>query len=176
MEKNCSNISLIAVIDENSGIGCSGDQLVYISSDLKRFKQLTSGKTVVMGRKTFEALPKGALPNRRNIVISRNKNLNYPNTEIVGSVEETLDLLKDEEVFVIGGGEIYKLFLPFASNIYLTHIHHIFENADTFFPKFDKEYWRLISSEGPFIDENSGLSYTYENHVSSINQLIIIHN
>jgi dihydrofolate reductase len=165
-----TNISLIAVIDDNSGIGSVGDQLAYISNDLKRFKQLTSGKTVVMGRKTFEALPNGALPNRRNILISRNKNLNHPNTEIVSSVDETIELLKHEkEVFIIGGGEIYSLFLPFANNIYLTHIHHIFDNADTFFPKLDKTKWCLFSTEGPFKDEKSELYYSYENYMCESN-------
>jgi dihydrofolate reductase len=165
------NISLIAAIDDNSGIGRAGDQLVYIANDLKRFKQLTSGKTVVMGRKTFEALPKGALTNRRNIIVSRNKNPNYPNIENVNSVDETLELLKNEnEVFVIGGGETYSLFLPVANNIYLTHIHHVFDNADTFFPKFDKTKWRLISTEGPFIDGKSGLYYSYENYYQQIKE------
>lgn len=158
-------ISLIAVIDNNFGIGSAGDQLVYISNDLKRFKNLTSGKPVVMGRKTFEVLPKGALPNRRNIILSRNKNLNYPNTEITCSVEETFDLLKNEkEIFIIGGGEIYKLFLPFANNIYLTHIHHIFEDADTFFPKFDKNKWQSVLIEGNFFDEKSELYYSFEDY------------
>ena len=159
--------SLIAVIDNNFAIGNKGDQLVYISNDLKRFKQLTSGKSIVMGRKTFEALPKGALPNRRNIIVSRNKNLNFLNTELVSSVEETFEMLKNEpEFFVIGGGEIYKLFLPYANNMYLTHIHHNFNEADTFFPSFDKEEWKLIQSEGDFKDEKSGLNYTFENYVS----------
>ncbi|MCL2072600.1 MAG: dihydrofolate reductase [Marinilabiliaceae bacterium] len=163
MGKNCS---LIAVIDNNFGIGSGGDQLAYISGDLKRFKQLTSGKPVVMGRKTFEALPKGALPNRRNIILSRNENLIYPNSEIVGSVEDTFFLLNDvREFFVIGGGEIYKLFLPFANRIYLTHIHHSFENVDTYFPKFDIENWELITQKEVFEDPKTGLSYSFKEYI-----------
>jgi len=156
-------ISLIAVVDKNFGIGHNGNQLAYISNDLKRFKRLTSGKPVVMGRKTFEALPKGALPNRRNIILSRNKNLNYPNTEIVSSVEEALDLLKDEkEIFVIGGGEIYSLFMPITNCIYLTRIYHAFDDVDTFFPKFDMKIWQIDSFEGPYTDEKTQLSYSFE--------------
>ena len=157
--------SLIAVIDNNFAIGKNGDQIAYISNDLKRFKQITLNKPVVMGRKTFEALPKGALPNRRNIIVSRNKNLNLLNTELVNSVEETLGLLKNEsDFFVIGGGEIYKLFLQYAKNIYITHIHHNFNNADTFFPLFDKKQWKLTVCEGPFNDEKSGLTYSFETY------------
>jgi len=163
-----ATISLIAVIDKNFGIGKAGDQLAYISNDLKRFKRLTSGKPVVMGRKTFEALPNGALPNRRNIVLSRNKNLNYPNTEIVSSVEETIDLLKDEEeIFVIGGGEVYKLFMPYTNRIYLTIIYYAFDDVDTFFPKFDLKTWRCDSYSGPYKDEKTGLEYTFEEFIKN---------
>ena len=158
-----NNCSLIAVIDQNMGIGNNGDQLVYISNDLKRFKQLTSGCTIVMGRKTFEALPKGALPNRRNIVISKNKNLVYPNCETAYSVEEVLEMTKNEaETFIIGGGEIYTLFFPFARRIYLTRIHHTFENVDTFFPDIDANEWNIVSTEDGFTDEKSGLAYLFE--------------
>ncbi|MDR2927878.1 MAG: dihydrofolate reductase [Cytophagaceae bacterium] len=161
-----TTISLIAVVDTNFGIGRAGDQLAYISNDLKRFKRLTSGKPVVMGRKTFEALPKGALPNRRNIILTRNSALNYPNTEIAVSVEEALQLLQnEEEIFVIGGGEVYRLFLPCANRLYLTHINHSFDNVDTFFPKFDQSKWETTSREGVFTDDKSGLSYFFEDMV-----------
>ena len=158
-----NNCSLIAVVDQNMGIGRNGDQLVYISNDLKRFKQLTSGCTIVMGRKTFEALPKGALPNRRNIIVSRNKNSVFPNCETACSVEEVFDMINNEkEVFIIGGGEIYRLFFPFVRCIYLTRILHTFENVDTFFPDIDNNEWHITSSEGSFIDEKSSLSYLFE--------------
>ena len=157
------NCSLIAVVDQNMGIGSNGDQLVYISNDLKHFKQLTSGCTVVMGRKTFAALPKGVLPNRRNIVLSRNKNSVFPNCETACSVEEVLEMIKSEnEAFIIGGGEIYRLFFPFVHRIYLTRINHSFENVDTFFPNIDKNEWNTIITEGVFIDEKSGFSYLFE--------------
>lgn len=157
------HISLIVAIDDNNAIGCGGDQLAYISDDLKRFKQLTSGHPIVMGRKTFEALPKGALPNRRNIVLSRNSDLKCLGCEVVSTVNEVVELCKDaSEIFIIGGSEIYSLFLPIATQIHLTRIHHAFENTDTWFPKIDLTIWKRTSLEGPFIDEKSGVEYSFE--------------
>lgn len=159
-------ISLIAVVDENMGLGNQGDQLVYLSEDLKRFKALTIGNTVVMGRKTSEALPKGYLPKRRNMVMSRRKD-GWPEEVIVASsAEEVIELCKDEtEVFVIGGGEIYSLFMPYAGKLYMTHINHSFENVDTFFPKIDPSVWKEESRSEQFIDEKSGLTYYYVNYI-----------
>lgn len=156
-------ISLIVAIDQNHAIGREGDQLAYISDDLKRFKQLTTGHTIVMGRKTFKALPKGALPNRRNIVITRQPHLSFPGCETAGSVQEVLDLCKDnKEIFIIGGGEIYNLFFPLANRIYLTRIHHSFENTDTWFPNIITGQWHQTNFEGPFTDSKSGLVYSFE--------------
>jgi dihydrofolate reductase len=156
-------ISLIVAIDEKNAIGRGGDQLAYISDDLKRFKQLTSGHPIVMGRKTFEALPKGALPNRRNIVLSRNSDLKLEGCEVVSTVNEVIERCKDAvEIFIIGGGEIYSLFLPVATQIHLTRIHHAFENTDTWFPETNSAHWKQTSLEGPFIDAKSGLEYSFE--------------
>ena len=155
-------ISVIVAIDKNNGIGRNGDQLTYISGDLKRFKALTSGHTIVMGRKTFEALPKGALPNRRNIVITRRKDFKPASCDVFNSVEEVLEnISKDEEVFIIGGGEIYKAFLPIADKVYLTLIEHEFEGVDTFFPELVEKEWQTVEKEGPFVDEKNGLGYSY---------------
>lgn len=156
-------ISLIVAIDKNYAIGSGGDQLAYISDDLKRFKQLTSGHTIVMGRKTFEALPKGALPNRKNIVISRQPDLNLSGCIVVPGVEHVIELGKsDEEIFIIGGGEIYSLFFPLATRIYLTRIHHTFENTDVWFPHINSDDWVMTSLEGPFIDPKSSMTYSFE--------------
>ncbi len=156
-------ISMIVAIDQQNAIGHKGDQLAYISKDLKRFKELTSGNPIIMGRKTFEALPKGALPNRTNIVLSHNTKLNFPDCEMVSSVEEIIEKYNDkQEMFVIGGAEIYKIFLPLATKIYLTHIHQSFKNVDTWFPVIDRNNWNTINKEGPFTDEKSGLIYSYE--------------
>lgn len=156
-------LSLIVAIDQQNAIGRDGDQLAYISDDLKRFKQLTSGHSIVMGRKTFNALPKGALPNRRNIVLTRQNNLELEGCEVVTTVDGVMQLCKNEtEVFIIGGGEIYKLFLPMAHSIYLTRIHHAFQNTDTWFPKIDATQWEQISCDGPFVDAKSDLPFSFE--------------
>lgn len=157
-------IAMIVAVDENNGIGKEGDQLAYISADLKRFKQLTTGHTILMGRKTFEALPKGALPNRRNVVITRQNNYEAPGAEIVKSIGEALALCaNDQKVFVIGGGEVYKAFLPETDELYLTEIHHSFTDVDVFFPEYKSLGWKETHREGPLIDEKTALNYSYIN-------------
>lgn len=136
------NIALIAAVDSNWGIGKDNDMLFYISKDLRRFKQITLGSPVVMGRKTFESLPNGALPKRRNIVITRQKDLMIEGVEIVHSMEDALALLKDEkQAFVIGGGTIYNAFLPLVDRVYLTHIESQ-KDADVFFPSLNPKIWK----------------------------------
>ncbi|WP_430815823.1 dihydrofolate reductase [Carboxylicivirga sp. RSCT41] len=157
-------ISMIVAIDLNNGIGKGDDQLAYISADLKRFKALTIGHTILMGRKTFEALPKGALPNRRNVVITRQGDYKAPNIDVVSSVDEALNLCKnDEKVFVIGGGEIYNIFLPDTDKLYLTVIDHRFNEATVFFPEINMGEWTVENEEGPFTDEKTQLAYKYQN-------------
>ncbi|WP_439181716.1 dihydrofolate reductase [Carboxylicivirga taeanensis] len=157
-------LSMIVAIDQNNGIGKGDDQLAYISADLKRFKALTTGHTILMGRKTFEALPKGALPNRRNVVISRQPGYSAHGAEVVHSIEEAMALCKnDEKVFVIGGGEIYKSFLPVTQELFLTVIKHAFDEATVFFPAIKEEDWSLVQEEGPFVDEKTQLTYFYQN-------------
>lgn len=136
------NIALIAAVDSNWGIGKDNDMLFYISRDLRRFKSITLGHPIIMGRKTFESLPKGPLPKRRNIVISRQKDLNIDGAEVVHSVEEAMNLLEEQScAFVIGGGTIYDAFLPIANRVYLTHIESQ-KDADVFFPSLDVQTWR----------------------------------
>jgi dihydrofolate reductase len=155
-------ISIIVAVDKNNGIGRKGDQLAYIFGDLKRFKALTTGHTIIMGRKTFEALPKGALPNRRNVVITRQKNYHPEKCDVFNSVEDALSSCSEkEELFIIGGGEIYNTFLPFTGRIYLTVIDHAFDGVDTFFPELSEKEWEVIEEEAPLIDEKSGLRYHY---------------
>ncbi len=155
-------LAMIVAIDKRNGIGKDNDQLAYISADLKRFKALTTGYTILMGRKTFEALPKGALPNRRNVVITRQEDYIAKGADVVTSLEEAIEICKgDEKVFVIGGGEIYKTFLPETDELYLTQIHHTFNEADVFFPEIVADEWVLNNEEGPFTDEKTQLSYSY---------------
>lgn len=140
-------ISIIVALSENNAIGKENNLIWRISDDLKRFKKLTTNHSIIMGRKTFESLPNGALPNRKNIVISRNKNLQLDGTTVVNSLEQAIEICKNEsEVFIIGGGEIYKHALAFADKLYLTKVHASFD-ADTFFPTINSNEWEIISEE-----------------------------
>lgn len=153
--------SIIVAIDENNAIGKDNDLLCHLPNDLKHFKTVTEGHPVIMGRKTFESLPKGALPNRRNIVITRNKDLQFEGCEMVSSIQEAIDLCTNEsEVFFIGGGTIYNEAINFADKLYLTRIHHQFE-ADTFFPAILTSLWKEISKEDFLPDEKHKYGYSF---------------
>lgn len=152
------NISIIVATDLQLGIGKDNQLLWRIQDDMKRFKQLTTGNVVVMGRKTFESLPKGALPDRENIVLTHQMT-DLKGVKLVGSVDEALLAMSDtKENFIIGGGEIYSLFFPFARTLYLTQVQHQFD-ADTFFPAFIKEEWETESTE--FIPESDKNQYSH---------------
>lgn len=138
-------ISIIVAVAENGIIGDKNALLWHISEDLRRFKALTTGHPVVMGRKTFESLGR-PLPNRTNVVISRQK-LQIAGCEVVHSLSEALALFPaDEEVFIIGGAQIYAEALPIADRFYLTRVEHAYE-GDTRFPEWDAGEWRLVASE-----------------------------
>lgn len=138
------NLSIIAIVARNGAIGRGGDQPFHISADFRRFKQLTLGHPVIMGRKTFEALPKGALPGRRNIVITRNASWTAPGVEIASSIENALELCSpDDEPFIIGGGEIYRLAMPLAQKLFITEVDADVADADTFFPEINRNQWKL---------------------------------
>ena len=155
-------ISIIVIIDEQNAIGKNGDLLCHLPNDLKHFKRITEHHTIVMGRKTFESLPKGALPNRQNIVLTNDKNAHFDNCIICHSLDEVWQHCSDEkEVFFVGGGEIYKTMLPQADKLYLTRIHHTFENADTFFPEINFDEWELIDSQENSADERHWYDYTF---------------
>lgn len=157
-----TKIAIIVATDENNAIGKNGDLLCHLPNDLKFFKSVTTGYPVIMGRKTFESLPKGALPNRRNIVITRNKDLQYERCEMASSIDEALDLCKDEEqVFFIGGGTIYEKAIDFADTLYITRIHHQFEGVDTFFPVVDEKVWKKAWSEEQSADEKNKYVHTF---------------
>lgn len=156
-------LSMIVAVDEQMAIGKGGDQLAYISADLKHFKSTTQGHTVLMGRKTSEALPKGTLPNRRNIVITRNYDWQCAGAEVAHSLADALALCaSDDEVFVIGGGELYQQCMPLANKLYITHIQHTFAEADTFFPMIDSDLWQVTSQSETFTDEKTGLRFLFE--------------
>lgn len=156
-------ISIIVAVAENWVIGGNNQLLWRISEDLKRFKSLTSGHSIIMGRKTFESIGR-PLPNRKNIVVSRNSNLIIEGCIIVNSLNEALEITEGEdEVFVVGGGELYRQALPLAKKIYLTKVHKNFE-GDTTFPAINFNEWNLVLEQkgNPTAD---GLGYTFLDYV-----------
>jgi dihydrofolate reductase len=159
-------IILIVAIAEGNAIGYNNDLLAFISADLKRFKALTTGHTIVMGRKTFESLPKGALPNRRNIVLSRDPSFKAEGAETVTSVDDTIALCQPTDtLFVIGGASVYEAFLPKATQLKITLIHHTFEKADTFFPSVNWEQWQETARIDVTDDEKAGFGYSFVDYV-----------
>ena len=160
-----TEVAIVVVVDENNGIGKNGDLLCHLPNDLKHFKKLTTGHTIIMGRKTFESLPKGALPNRINIVITSDNADNYPGCIVARSVDEAFLLTKKKDkVFIIGGGKIYNSTLYLANKLYLTRIHHRFEDADTFFPDIDFNNWELIEEEKHKADEKHLYDYSFRSY------------
>lgn len=160
-KKAINNLTLIVAAAENNAIGKDNKLIWHLSDDLKRFKNLTSGHHIIMGRKTFESFPK-PLPNRTHVVISRNSN--YPAPEgvlVVNSLDAAINLAKnDTQPFVIGGGEIYKQAILLADKIELTRVHESFE-ADTFFPTVDDSIWKETHAEFHKKDENNDYDFTF---------------
>lgn len=155
-------INLIVAIAKNRAIGYKGDLLTHIPGDLPRFKQITTGHTIIMGRKTMDSFPRGPLPNRDNIVITRNRNLKIDGALVVHSLEDAINSAsKDKEIFIIGGGEIYNEALPYVDKLYITHVDKEFE-ADTFFPEIP-ECFKENFREDHFEDPN--LKFSYVNYV-----------
>ena len=158
-------LSIICALTANSAIGNKGGLLYYLPADLKHFKNLTTGHTIVMGRKTFESLPKGALPNRRNVVITRQADYSAPGIEVFHSVDEALQACThDDEVYVIGGESVYEAALPVADRLCLTHIDAVPDEADTFFPDYDQAQWEAEETEHHEPDEKNKLAYTFTNY------------
>lgn len=139
-------VSIIVAVAQNGVIGADNKLIWHISEDLKRFKAITTGHPVIMGRKTFESLGR-PLPNRRNIVVTRNPHYPEEGFEVADSLGEALGMFSsEEEVFVIGGAEIYRQAMPFADRFYLTEVYHDYE-GDTYFPQWNKADWELVSEE-----------------------------
>ena len=155
------NISIIVAIAENNAIGKDNKLLWHIPGDLKRFKKITSGHTVIMGKNTYESLPVRPLPNRTNMVIT-----DVPGELIAGclmaySIEDAINKCeKDKENFVIGGGSVYRQFLPLADKLYLTLVRKSFD-ADTFFPEINFDEWLLIEKTDVTSDPELNFSYSY---------------
>lgn len=159
-------INIIAAIDRRMGLGFENKLLFWLPNDLKRFKALTTGHTIIMGRKTFESLPKGALPNRRNIVLSSNPNAVCPGAEIYTSLKEALDNCSaEEEVYIIGGASVYKQALPVAHRLCLTEIDAEAPQADAFFPDIDTNVWKEESREVHPADEKHPCPYAFVDYI-----------
>lgn len=156
------NISIIVAIAQNFAIGKNNDLLFHLPNDLKRFKEITTGHPVIMGRNTLLSLPKGALPNRRNIVITDNRDEKFERCEMVYSIDEAVEAVKNEdEAFIIGGGMIYRQFYPLAGKLYLTVVHRDFD-ADVYFSEIDYSQWEETFREDHY-DEKNGFDYSYLN-------------
>lgn len=158
-------LSVIAAIAQDNAIGHENRLLYYLPNDLKRFKALTTGHTIIMGRKTFESLPKGALPNRRNIVLSRTPGIAFPGAETFVSLQDALGSCSaGEEVFVIGGASVYAQALPLADKLLLTHIEATPVDADAYFPVFQPSQWRLVAEERHGVDEKHSVPYVFADY------------
>ena len=154
-------ITVMAAIADNNALGKDNQLIWYLPGDLKRFKRMTLNHAVIMGRKTFESLGK-PLPNRINIIITRDKNYKAEGCVIVNSLKEALKAAKeeDENPFILGGAEIYKQAMPFADKLDLTFVHHKFD-ADVFFPEIDKTIWKETSREDFKSDEKNKYDYSF---------------
>lgn len=155
-------LSLIVAVAENGVIGHNNQLIWHLPNDLKQFKRLTTGHCIIMGRKTFESIGK-PLPNRTSIIISRNSDFQVQGCITVDSLENAISeaqKIENEEAFVIGGAEIYRLALPIIDKIYLTEVHHAYE-GDTFFPTIDKKIWHETHREDFETDEKHTVKYSF---------------
>ncbi len=157
-------ISIIVAIDENYAIGKNNKLLWHLPEDLKRFKKITDGHTVIMGKNTYYSLPHRPLPGRINIVLTDLGGEQIDNCLMAYSIDDVICKCdNDKENFIIGGASVYKQFFSYAQKLYITKVHSSFE-ADTWFPVIDSSTWKLIESEGHPIDERHPYSYTFETY------------
>ena len=158
-------ISIIAAVARNRAIGYENKLIYWLPNDLKRFKALTTGHTIIMGRNTFLSLPRGALPNRRNIVLTRSQKT-FPGCDVFASLEDALAHCdKDEAVYIIGGASVYRQALPLADRLCLTEIDDTPEKADTFFPPYDD--WKEVRREDHEKDERHEYAYSFVDYIKA---------
>lgn len=158
-------ITLIAAIGKNYELGKNNDLIWHLSADLKRFKKVTTGHTIIMGRNTFESIGK-PLPNRHSVIVTRNINYTQEGCTVVHSLDEALNLIdKEERAFIIGGAQIYKEAIsnPLVDQLDITHVHESFE-ADVYFPKIDSESWQLIKKDDFLADEKNPYNYSFASY------------
>lgn len=160
-------ITIISAIAENGAIGLNGKLLYWLPADLRRFKALTTGHIIIMGRKTFESLPKGALPNRRNVVLSRSKK-DFPGAETFASLNDALaGCSAEEDIYIIGGASVYAEALPLADRLCLTEVHDTPKEADAFFPDFDHNEWEVAFREAHEPDEKHAQSFDFVDYIKT---------
>ncbi len=156
-------VNVIAAVAKNRAIGFENKLLYWLPNDLKRFKALTTGHTIIMGRNTFLSLPKGALPNRRNVVLSRSANA-FPGCEVFPSLEKALKSCKDDEqVYIIGGARVYEQAIAFADRLCLTEIDDTPMDADAFFPDYSD--WHVETKEAHPKDEKHAFEYAFVDYI-----------
>ena len=157
--------TIIAAIGRSNELGKDGDLIWHLPSDMKFFRETTSGHTIIMGRKTFESLPKGALPNRRNVVLSRNEK-NFPGAETFASLKDALaSCSAEEDIYIIGGASVYTEALPLADRLCLTEVHDTPKEADAFFPNFNREEWDVDFLEKHEKDEKHAQDYDFIDYI-----------
>lgn len=155
-------LGMIVVIAENGAIGKNGGLLCHLPADLKHFKTVTMGSPIIMGRKTFESLPKGALPGRMNVVVTRNSDFTAENVTVCHSVDDALAVTAHaEKRFIIGGAQLYSTTIDAADTLYLTLLHAEFPDADTFFPTIDYSQWTETEREEHVADGKNAYDYTF---------------
>lgn len=155
-------ITLIAAVAENNALGKDNQMIWHLPDDFKRFRQLTTGHHIIMGRKTFESLP-GMLSNRTHVIITRQTDYKYEGCIVVNSLDEALAACpQNEEVFIIGGGEIYKQAIDKADKIELTQVYGTSPEADAFFPEIDKTEWKLVEEVHHPVDEKHKYEFSFQ--------------
>jgi dihydrofolate reductase len=155
-----ARIDLVAALDRHGAIGKGNALPWHLPDDLRRFKALTLGKPVLMGRKTAESLGR-ALPGRRNLVLTRSGRAPFAGMDAVASLDEALAIAGDGDLMAIGGGDVFALTLPLATRMHLTHVHTIVEGADAFFPAFDASHWRTLSRETHAADTKHAFAFEF---------------
>ncbi len=156
-------ITVIAAVARNRAIGYKNKLIYWLPNDLKRFKQLTTGHTIIMGSNTFRSLPKGALPNRRNVVLSR-RSKDFPGCDVYPSLEKALKSCQpDEDIYIIGGASVYEQAVKVADRLCLTEIDDVPQEADTFFPDYSD--WRVETKEAHPKDERHAFEYAFVDYV-----------
>lgn len=163
-------LSIIVAIDEQNAIGKAGGLLCHLPADLKHFKDKTNGRMVLMGERTFLSLPKHPLPNRENVVLTDIRDKTFDGAITVHTINDLLVQAErrereGDEVFIIGGGMVYRQLLQYADKLYITRIHHSFDDATVFFPKIDLNKWMLVSSEKHNADDKNPFDYSFQEYI-----------